>query len=1172
MDAEFQKAVQRNPHLGEYVKKFMRETGEDEPTFMVSLGKDIDRAKVNIILPVGDPVFIHLYGGDEQGEINYYGVEPELNDLEKKKYKATLDIILEKSANEPVPNTEAELKDLITKLFNESIDIGSGGNMADDERGGRFDILQKLMPVQKKVPMTQGEYNKILYHLERDIIGSGPIEPIIRDPYLEDISSIGVDNIFIVHKIFDTIKTDLTFGDDEGLDNWLRSMSERIGRPVSDARPIADGALPDGSRINIIYSIDVSKRGSSFTMRKFSEVPVSIIQLIGWGALSAEMAAYMWMCLENGMSIFFSGETASGKTTMLNACLAFVNPKAKIFSAEDTAEVQPPQPVWQQLITREEGPPESRVDTFALLKAALRSRPNYIIVGEIRGAEGNVAFQGMQCIREGYIAMPGHGPMHIIDLYDQYAADAQEQDGKDIIDISDHKLPVYVSGIDGKVSRSTITNVLRMGKQQLIKVYFDTGEVLEVTPNHRFLLTNDKEVVAEELLDTQQLPNVILPPPIAWYQNDSHGFDFLEGWNILKDELYAQNIDAYKKTAAYKKDRKKFADYFASRNKTIPFDVYRRIVGNTGLPDEVYAIRKGSSEKISVPLQLNHEILVSIARYLMGLDVPVVYQQFFRHVMDITPQHIGKPFWKLGLDQLRVVFEEFLELSSIEKQSLSDEIWYSIGRLAGDDSLYVTRKKTKFSDFRWQVKNKNTDEGVNYAKRAIHVIPHDANSVQTVHKDNAYTTRICRVDRSFVDWLIKKGFIHVNEECVYSKAVLKRIPIDNISNPYAYVAGLLDSDCTIRYTKNRSFEIKLALNVNRDDEGLLFDQLRLVHHYEHQLFPRINCVEFRYHSDFDEHVRRYSQFCHELGINVRTTRYDKIRGIGARVEFSSDRKQEVFSTWARNVAPYMYRQDKKQTIESMVDIAPGDRRSDITEFDGYSASIHKNCLPHLALLARIFGHTLVSEGHECFEQRLFAFKKLEFSRILHIEHGCIDHTYDISMANGSYYIGGKQMMGYVYDTGHPVLATFHASAVSKMIQRLTADPINVPVTFIDNLNIAMILSAVYRKGKFLRRALAIEEIEGYYEEIGGVATRAVFQWEPDTDNHKFRGLNNSYILEDKIATKLGYEDKRAIYQDLFLRAKILEEMKSRGIEDYFDVLEIIVNFYKHGIDGLPFSV
>ncbi|NPE30005.1 type II/IV secretion system ATPase subunit, partial [Methanococcoides sp. SA1] len=321
----------------------------------------------------------------------------------------------------------------------------------------------------------------------------------------------------------------------------------------SDAKPIADGALPDGSRINIIYSLDVSKRGSSFTMRKFSEVPVSIIELIMWGALSSEMAAYMWMCLENGMSIFFSGETASGKTTMLNACLPFVNPTSKIFTAEDTAEVQPPHPVWQQLITREDGPPESRVDTFALLKAALRSRPNYIIVGEIRGAEGAVAFQGMQ-------------------------------------------------------------------------------------------------------------------------------------------------------------------------------------------------------------------------------------------------------------------------------------------------------------------------------------------------------------------------------------------------------------------------------------------------------------------------------------------------------------------------------------------------------------------------------------------------------------------------------------------TGHPVLATFHASAVTKMIQRLTGDPINVPVTFIDNLNVAMILSAVYRKGKFLRRCLAVEEIEGYYEDAGGVVTRAVFQWDPETDSHTFRGLNNSYILENKIATQLGYEDKRDIYKDLMLRARILDEMNERGIKDYYEVLEIIVNFYKHGVDGLPFAV
>jgi archaeal flagellar protein FlaI len=349
------------------------------------------------------------------------------------------------------------------------------------------------------------------------------------------------------------LKTNIGFGSKNHLDDWLRGTSERIGRPVSESNPIADGALPDGSRINIIYSDDISRRGSSFTMRKFSEVPVSIIQLINWGAINVNLAAYLWICLENGMSIFFSGETASGKTTMMNACLPFINRKHKIFSVEDTAEVQPPQAVWQQLITREQGPPESHVDTFTLLKAALRSRPNFIIVGEIRGAEGAVAFQGMQ-------------------------------------------------------------------------------------------------------------------------------------------------------------------------------------------------------------------------------------------------------------------------------------------------------------------------------------------------------------------------------------------------------------------------------------------------------------------------------------------------------------------------------------------------------------------------------------------------------------------------------------------TGHPVLATFHASAVTKMIQRLIGDPINIPVTFIDNLNVAMILQAVYRKGKFLRRCISVEEIEGYYEEAGGVVTRAVFQWDPGTDKHHFRGLNNSFILESKIADKLGYEDKREIYEDVFLRAKILQRMNDENIEEYYDVLKIIWDYQEKGLDGLPFPL
>ena len=156
-------------------------------------------------------------------------------------------------------------------------------------------------------------------------------------------------------------------------------MSERIGRPVSDNKPIIDGSLLDGSRINIIYSDDVSTLGPSFTIRKFAEETISITQLIQWGTLSSQLAAYIWIGLEYGMSMLVSGETASGKTTTLNAILPFIDHNVKIYSAEDTAEVKVRHKLWQRLVTRESKNEDAKVDMFDLLKAALRSRPRYIL-------------------------------------------------------------------------------------------------------------------------------------------------------------------------------------------------------------------------------------------------------------------------------------------------------------------------------------------------------------------------------------------------------------------------------------------------------------------------------------------------------------------------------------------------------------------------------------------------------------------------------------------------------------------------------------------------------------------------------------------------------------------------------------------------------------------------
>ena len=184
---------------------------------------------------------------------------------------------------------------------------------------------------------------------------------------------------------------------------YIIRLAERIGKPITFKNPIVDSTLPDGSRINIVFGDDISKNGSNFTIRKFNETPFSILQIIKSGTLNSMIAAYLWILISEGMSGFICGETASGKTTTLNGVTAFINPDAKLVSIEDTPELQIPHKNWTRETTRGstrsgktgEGS-GSDVTMFDLLKAALRQRPNYILIGEIRGVEGNVAFQAMQ--------------------------------------------------------------------------------------------------------------------------------------------------------------------------------------------------------------------------------------------------------------------------------------------------------------------------------------------------------------------------------------------------------------------------------------------------------------------------------------------------------------------------------------------------------------------------------------------------------------------------------------------------------------------------------------------------------------------------------------------------------------------------------------------------------
>ncbi|WP_324756114.1 type II/IV secretion system ATPase subunit [Haloarcula montana] len=385
---ELRQMAARRPHLRDHLKKFKQITGEF-PMLIDEADGDYESDRPNVLYPVGGPIFCHVYGDVGQDK-KYYAIEPELDEDEQVVFGKVRNRLLEKSVNKPAPESEAQYDDRIEELLQETTTVKN-----EDGNDGVLTRLSNLTSVGS-VEVTQSTYENILYRLNRDIVGLGPLEPVMRDPANEDIHVIGRSECHVDHGVYGMLETTVEWESEEAFDQWLRNMGERMGDPVSDSDPIVDSTLPDGSRLNLIYSDDVSLKGPSLTIRQGDEVPLSIFQITKWMTLSPELAAYLWLCLENEQTVFVVGETASGKTTTLNAITSFIPDDAKIYTAEDTAEVLPPHNTWQQLLTREGEDEGTSIDMFDLVAAALRSRPDYIIVGEVRGEEGRMAFQAAQ--------------------------------------------------------------------------------------------------------------------------------------------------------------------------------------------------------------------------------------------------------------------------------------------------------------------------------------------------------------------------------------------------------------------------------------------------------------------------------------------------------------------------------------------------------------------------------------------------------------------------------------------------------------------------------------------------------------------------------------------------------------------------------------------------------
>ena len=245
--------------------------------------------------------------------------------------------------------------------------------------------------------LTEYQVEKLLYYLQRNFLGYERIDPIKHDINVEDISCDGYNSpVFVYHSGYEQIITNVIHGESE-LDDFVVKLAQRSGKGVSKRSPQVDATLPDGSRAQLTLGTEVSDHGTNYTIRQFKEVPFTPIDLINWKTFSLDQMAFLWLAIENDKSLIFAGGTASGKTTSLNAVSLFIPSNTKIVSIEDTREVELPQRNWIASVTRPSFTESDKgdIDEFDLLEAALRQRPDYIVMGEIRGEEGRTLFQVM---------------------------------------------------------------------------------------------------------------------------------------------------------------------------------------------------------------------------------------------------------------------------------------------------------------------------------------------------------------------------------------------------------------------------------------------------------------------------------------------------------------------------------------------------------------------------------------------------------------------------------------------------------------------------------------------------------------------------------------------------------------------------------------------------------
>jgi len=458
----------------------------------------------------------------------------------------------------------------------------------------------------------------LLYYIERDTLGFGKIDALLKDQNIEDLSCDGV-NVPLYAYYRDpkvgSVRTNVTFESPEELDAFIVKLSQKCNKSISIAEPLLDGTLTDGSRIQATLGSDISRKGSNFTIRKFSETPLTPIHMLNYKTVNSLQLAYLWLAIDNGKSILVSGGTATGKTSMLNVLSLFIRPGMKIVSIEDTAEIRLPHEHWVPQVARSSLSTKSggtgEVTLFDLLKASLRQRPDYIILGEVRGKEAFVLFQQMASI-------PGNEKVIVYNDGHTKSVPIATLAGKT------YNLPT-MDPDTGKITVSQMKTLVEHAPvSELFTITTASGRQVVATGNHSIFTSKGGKIEASLVGEMKVGDKILVPAKLPSGFEDLECIDLTELLSGLR--VYSpKHVKAAQKRLGFEKASKvagftTISNYYGVNNCALPAASFRKLMQKAGIsyePEDIEVrFERGKSPKTSARLDITPELLRLVGYYV----------------------------------------------------------------------------------------------------------------------------------------------------------------------------------------------------------------------------------------------------------------------------------------------------------------------------------------------------------------------------------------------------------------------------------------------------------------------------------------------------------------------------------------------------------------------------